>query len=335
MDSITEWRNVDSKTFREDIVPANKPALIRSLVLDWPMVVRGKNSPKATCDYLAELYNGDPVYTIAAPPDARGRFFYTDDLRRVNFQRGQIPLNQVLGQLLEHADKPESHALAVQALDVRKTLPGFEDDNPARLVSDTVAPTMWIGNQGQVAPHFDVHRNLACVVAGRRRFVLFPPEQIANMYLGPVLETPGGVPVSLLDDTDPDLEKYPQFAEALETAQEAVLEPGDGLYIPSLWWHGVTSLEPVNVLVNYWWGGMTASGVSPYDSLLHGMLAIAELDEQQRQAWRDFFNYYVFRTDSNPGDHLPSGLDDLATSPTDDQAERLRKDLSERLNKKA
>jgi hypothetical protein len=331
--SITEWQNVDAKTFQDEIVPANKPALIRSLVQHWPMVVHGKNSPGATCDYLATLYNGDPVYTIAAPPDARGRFFYTDDLERVNFQRGQIPLNQVLAQLLDQIDKPHSHSIAVQALDIRRTLPGFEKDNPACLVSDSVAPTMWIGNQGQVAPHFDVHRNLACVVAGRRRFVLFPPEQITNLYLGPVLETPGGVPVSLVDDLNPDLEKFPRFAEALEVAQEAVLEPGDGLYIPSLWWHGVTSLEPVNVLVNYWWGGMTQSGISPYDSLLHGMLAIAGLDGPQRRAWRDYFDHYVFRTGSDPGAHLPGSLKDLVTSPSVAQSERLKKALSKPLNK--
>ncbi len=331
MHKVAEWQQVDFETFHNEVVPANKPALIRSLVGDWPAVGHGQNSAEATCKYLEELDSGNPVYTIAAPPDAGGRFFYTDDLKRVNFQRGQIPLAQVLAQLLQQNNGNDSHSIAVQALDIRGTLPNFESDNPARLVDASVAPTMWIGNEGQVAPHFDVHRNLACVVAGSRRFILFPPEQISNLYLGPVVETPGGVPVSLVNDSDPDFDTFPRYAAALEAAQEAILEPGDALYIPSLWWHGVTSLERFNVLVNYWWGGKTTSGVSPYDSLLHAMLTIAGLDESQRHAWRDFFDYYVFRTSANPEAHLPDGLEDLVTSPREEQIESVKEALSQSL----
>jgi hypothetical protein len=331
LNKISEWQQVDFETFQNDIVPANKPALIRSLVQDWPAVLQGKTSADAVCKYLENLDSGDPVYTIAAPPDTRGRFFYTEDLQHMNFQRGQIPLAQVLAQLLGQADNPDAHSIAVQALDVRRTLPGFDAENPARLIGDSVAPTMWIGNQGRVAPHYDVHRNLACVVAGKRRFILFPPEQIANLYLGPVLDAPGGVPISLVDESNPDFDRFPKYKEALENAQEAVLEPGDAIYIPSLWWHGVTSLERFNVLVNYWWGGITGSGVSPNDSLLHGMLAIAGLDESQRQAWRDYFDYYVFRTGENPAAHLPGELEDLVTSLGEEKSKRLKNFLSQRL----
>ena len=328
---IAEWQEVDFESFHNDVVPFNKPVLMRSLVRDWPAVLSGQESAETTCRYLLNLDNGNPVYTIAAPPDADGRFFYTDDLKRVNFQRGQIPLAQVLAQLLEQSEESSAHSIAVQALDIRRTLPDFEADNPARLIDASVPPTMWIGNQGRVAPHFDVHRNLAVVVAGRRRFILFPPEQITNLYLGPVLDTPGGVPISLVDDSEPDFDKFPRYKEALENAQEAILEPGDARYIPSLWWHGVTSLDRFNVLVNYWWGGITASGVSPNDSLLHGMLAIAELDQSQRQAWRDYFDYYVFRTGANPEAHLPSDLEDLVTSLSDEKTQKLKKVLSRRL----
>lgn len=333
MHSIVEWEHVDYDMFHNEIVPANKPALIRSLVADWPAVVDGQNTAEDACKYLTGLDRGTPVYTIAAPPDAGGRFFYTDDLKRVNFQRGQIPLAQVLTQLLANVDESAAHSIAVQALDIRKALPGFESENPARLLDASVAPTMWIGNQGQVAPHFDVHRNLACVVAGRRRFVLFPPEQIDNLYVGPVLDTPSGVPISLVDETNPDFDRFPRYQYALDAAQEAVLNPGDALYIPSLWWHGVTSLEPFNVLVNYWWGGISASGVSPNDSLLYGMLAIAALDESQRQAWRDYFDYFVFRKGEDPAAHLPGELEDLVTSLGEEKIRRLRKVLSQSLDK--
>jgi hypothetical protein len=328
---IVEWQNVDLATFHRDIVPSNKPAVMRSLVGDWPSIQCARESSKAVCDYLANLDNGNAVYTIAAPPDARGRFFYSDDLQSVNFKRAQIPLAQVLTQLQAAATDSDAFALAVQAMSVRDTLPGFATENFTPLLEPDIAPTMWIGNQGHVAPHYDVHRNLACVVAGRRQFILFPPDQIANLYLGPMLGAPGGVPISLVDVWNPDLKRFPRFADALETASEAVLEPGDAIYIPSLWWHGVASLERVNVLVNYWWQGITESNISPNDALLHAMLSIAKLDSSQRSAWRSYFEHYVFRSDGDPASHLPSEIEDIVTLPSAEQTQAVKDFLAKNL----
>lgn len=329
---IAEWQQVDFETFHNDIVPANKPAVIRSLVKDWPAVTQSRSSAAATCQYLEKLDIGTPVYTIAAPPEAGGRFFYCDDLKGVNFKRGQVPLAQVLGQLLAQSDEPSSHSIAVQALSIRDALPDFEAQNSISLMDDSVPPTMWIGNKGHVAPHYDVHRNLACVMSGRRQFILYPPGQIANLYPGPILDAPGGVPISLVDVWNPDFEKFPRYAKAQDVAQEAVLEPGDAIYIPSLWWHGVASLESVNVLVNYWWDGINPSGISPNDSLLHAMMALKGLDDSQRQAWREYFDYYVFRNGADPEAHLPSDLNDVVTSLSPEQDKAIREFLSQHLD---
>lgn len=331
MRKIAEWQQVDFDTFHDEIVPANKPALIRSLVGDWPAVVNSRGSSAATCEYLRRLDNGTPVYTIAAPPSAGGRFFYSDDLEGVNFKRGQIPLAQVLAQLLAQDEETTGHTIAVQALSVREALPDFEGENAMALVDPSVPPTMWIGNRGRVAPHYDVHRNLACVVAGRRKFTLFPPDQIANLYPGPVLGAPGGVPISMVDIWNPNLDAFPRYAEAADASQETILEPGDALYIPSLWWHAVAALESINVLVNYWWGGIGATGISPNDTLLHGILAIAGLEDSQRQAWRDFFEYYVFGTGEDPRAHLPSGINDIITTLSAEQDTAVRAFLSAHL----
>jgi hypothetical protein len=329
--SISEWENADRETFENDIVGSNRPAVIRGLVGDWPSVAHGRDSVEDLCRYFERLDSGAPVYTIAAPPEAGGRFFYSDDLTGLNFNRGQVPLGQVIGQLLAQIDKQDGHAIAVQSLPVRDVLPAFEGAHRMPLLDDTVPATMWIGSAGKVAPHYDVHRNIACVVAGRRRFTLFPPDQAANLYPGPILGAPGGVPISLVDIWNPDLERFPRYAEARNAACEALLEPGDAIYIPSLWWHGVESLEPFNVLVNYWWGGIARQGISPNDSLLHAMLAIAELDEAQRQAWRAFFDYYVFRDGEDPKAHLPPGLHDIVTSLSPEQAAMVRRFIAEKL----
>src|SRR3546814_19620038 len=84
-------------------------------------------------------------------------------------------------------------------------------------------------NRIRVAPHYDLMENVACCVAGRRRFTLFPPDQLANLYPGPFELTPAGTPVSMVDPFAPDLDRYPRFAEAGTHARGATLEPGEAL----------------------------------------------------------------------------------------------------------
>jgi len=328
---IKEWQANDLDSFDEQVVATDQPAIIRSLVSDWPAVVASKSSATEICHYLRNFDKGQAVYTIAAPPEADGRFFYNNDLRSVNFKRGQIPLAQVLAQLVASVDATDAHAIAVQALAVRQCLPDFDTDNSMSLLPIDVEPTMWIGTRGRVSPHYDVHKNLACVVAGRRRFTLFPPQQIANLCPGPVLDAPGGVPTSLVDVDAPDLDRFPRYTTALEHAQQATLDPGDAIFIPSLWWHGVAALEPVNVLVNYWWGGDAEAGISANDTLLHGMLTIAALEPAQRDAWKQFFDYYVFGGEIDPAAHLPDELPDIVTNLTDEQLASVKRFLAQRL----
>ena len=329
MNQIDEWQAGDREAFEKEVVSSGKPVVMRSVVADWTSVDKG-GDPADICSYLEGMDTGIPVYTIAAPASAGGRFFYSDDLEGLNFKRGQIPLSQVLGQLLAQLEGAEEHSIAVQSLPVRDVLPDFEAQNPMPLVD--AAPTMWIGSRGKVAPHYDVHRNVACVVSGRRHFTLYPPDQIANLYPGPILGAPGGVPISMVDIWNPDLDQYPGYADARGAALEATLEPGDAVYIPSLWWHAVESLERINVLVNYWWAGISRENVSPNDSLLHAMLTIAALDDGQREAWRAYFDYYVFKCGGDPAAHLPDKLKDIATAPSTEQSSDVRRFLAEKLD---
>src|SRR5206468_367295 len=82
-----------------------------------------------------------------------------------------------------------------------------------------------------------------------RRFTLFPPEQLQNLYVGPLDFNPAGQAISLVDHAAPDLERFPRYAEALQHAQVAELEAGDAIFIPSMWWHAVEALAPFNALV--------------------------------------------------------------------------------------
>jgi len=269
-------------------------------------VVRAaRESPLAVCRYLAALDNGAPVKAVMVPPGKDRRVFYTDDLSGFNFIRNKLPISQVIDQVARYAAFAEPPSVAVQSTLISECLPGFLAAQRLALLPDSVAPRIWLGNRIVVPPHVDEGDNIGCVVAGRRRFTLFPPEQIANLYIGPLEYTPAAAPVSMVDVGNPDFERFPRFRDALAAAEVAELEAGDAIYIPALWWHQVESLDVVNVLINYWWGGTHGAVNSPVDCLLHALLVIRDLPAEHRAAWGRFFEHFVFGADAATSAHIP------------------------------
>ena len=168
---------------------------------------------------------------------------------------------------------------------------------------------------------------------GQRRFTLFPPGQIANLYPGPLEPTPGGQVVSLVDFRAPDLDRFPRFAQALETAQVAELGPGDAVIYPALWWHHVEALSDFNMMVNFWWNDAPAFMDTPMNTLLHGLLSLRDRPAAEKEAWRALFDYYVFGPADRPTAHLPEAARG-ALAPLDPaRARRLRATLLDRLNR--
>ena len=284
---------------------AGRPIVMRGLVVDWPAVRAAHQGDEAIIRYILQGGVMRPVNAIAAPPQAQGRFFYNAKLTGLNFIKAQGLLETFLQDLLSAANVPDPPGMAVQSETIGELLPTFHRENRLGLLPQ-VEPRIWIGNRIRVAPHFDIKENIACCVSGRRRFTLFPPEQTANVYPGPFELTPAGTPVSMVDPTNPDLATYPRFAQALDSAMQVTLQPGDAIYIPYCWWHGVESLDPVSILVNYWWTEGHPTGIgSPYDALLHAILAYRHLPPDQRTAWRGLLDYYVFDPEKRAGEHLP------------------------------
>jgi hypothetical protein len=181
----------------------------------------------------------------------------------------------------------------IESMQTDDFLPAFGADHVNPLLDATTRPRIWIGNRIKVQTHYDLQYNIACCVAGRRRFTLFPPEQLANLYSGPIEFTPSGTPISMVPLTAPDLARFPRYEEALRHAVQAELAPGDGIYIPYGWWHHVESLAPLNGLVNYWWNDAARLG-SPYGALLHAAMAVRDLPADQREVWRTMFEHFVF-----------------------------------------
>ncbi|MFN3388208.1 MAG: cupin-like domain-containing protein [Allosphingosinicella sp.] len=330
---VAEYRNVDRAAFEKEIRRAGQPAVLRGLGDGWASVRAARDSDRAIVDYVKRLRRDVPVRVIVAPPEAKGRFFYNEDVSGMNFTEGRSPLDPFLDRLLRDAGNPEAYAVAVQSVPVPDLLPGFEAENATDLVPEGVAPRIWMGNALRVAPHYDLMENIGVVVAGRRRFTLFPPEQIANLYPGPFEYTPAGTPVSMVELAAPDLDLYPRFADALAAAQVAELAPGDAIYIPFHWWHGVDSLAAVNIFVNYWWNEAPRDAGNPYDALIHALFALRTLPPDQRAAWRAVFDHYVFQTGGDPAAHLPPAARGVMGPVTPQLLQRMRATLKQILAK--
>ncbi|MDB5720488.1 MAG: peptidylprolyl isomerase [Alphaproteobacteria bacterium] len=324
---IREYQGVDRRTFIEEIRPSGQPAVLRGLAADWPAVQAAKESPERISDYLLSFRPSHDVSVILGAPEIGGRFFYAPDFRSLNFTRGSLALEAFMERLIRDQKDPKPFAMAVQSEPIPELLAGFVQANRIDLLDPGVVPRIWIGNRIQVAPHYDLKENIGIVVAGQRRFTLFPPDQLANLYIGPLEVTPAGTPVSLVDIHEPDLDRFPLYAEAASAAQSAVLEEGDAIYIPFHWWHGVDSLARVNAFVNYWWNDAPLWLGNPYDALIFALYAFRGLPAEQRDVWRTMFDHLVFCAQGDPLSYLPESARGVLGEPGPEQIGRMRATL--------
>jgi hypothetical protein len=330
---IRELREFDRGHVVERVAAESEPVVIRGLASAWPIVQKARESLDETGRYLLHFYQDQPVTAFVGEPGNRGRIFYTDDLAQTNFKQIKTRLGWLLDKIREHESDPSAPAIYMGSAALDIFLPGLSKENSLDFGARKPSVRIWLSNRTTVAAHYDVLDNIASVCAGRRRFTLFPPEQIANLYVGPIDFTPAGQPISLVDLDEPDLARYPRFAIALEHAQSAVLEPGDAIYIPSVWWHHVQSLDGLNVLINHWWRDVPAWMDAPGDALLHAILNIRGLPAEQRRAWQAIFNHYVFESDSGTTSHIPAERLGALGALDADKARMLRMLLRNKLNR--
>ena len=327
MRDITIWENVSPDQFYKDIRPLNQPALLKGFVREWPAIEVARDGDIALANYLKQMAVSTPIASIYAAPETEGRFHYDDQLRRLNFERVNIPFANFLDQLLDETNNDPPTPLAAQGLVLPKVLPAFIGTHPMSLLPSSVVPRMWIGNACKVATHSDELENIACVAAGRRRFTVFPPEQVGNLYMGPFEMTPAGTPISMVHVTKPDFDRYPRFADAMDAALVAELEPGDAIYIPYQWYHHVESLDAVNILVNYWWDPARQDLGSAWDALLHGIMTLRSLPPDQRRSWKAMFDQYVFLENGPTGMHLPPHARGILTAEEPENIAQIKRDL--------
>ena len=316
------------------VLSSTEPLILKDFCANWPIVKAGKESPVKAANYLRSFYHDIPVNGAYGSPEIKGRVFYDEQMSGFNHQTAKVNLNQVLDQLLTHLDDPHPPTMYIGSTEVNKWLPGFNETNNAALDHLKPLTSIWLGNQSRIAAHYDFPNNFACCAVGQRKFTLFPPEQVKNLYVGPMEFAPGGQDVSLVDFSVPDFNQFPKFKTALASAQVADLSAGDALFLPSMWWHHVEGLTAFNVLVTHWWRDSPAFMGRPNNALLLAILSLRNLPLAQRQGWKAIFEHYIFDHQVGDLDHIPKDVRGMLSQPFDEiSARKIRAELMNQLKR--
>ncbi len=320
------------------LIKAGQPVILRQAFQDKALVQAGQHSAQSAMDHIQKFYGERKLTTFIAKPEYRGRFFYNADATALDFDITQMPLTQFLDELVATNSTAQPLAYYAGSTDLKTYFPGMIEEDKLAIHNDAftdIEPlaSIWIGNRTIAAAHFDMSNNIAACMVGRRRFTLFPPDQIANLYPGPLFPTPAGQIVSMVDFETPDPDKHPDFAKALDAAQIAELSPGDVLIYPAMWWHQVEALDTFNILINYWWNDAASFLELPMNTLMHGLLSLRQRPEHERQAWRELFDYYLFDDHANATAHLDPKAQNILSDLDENAARRLRMTLINKLNR--
>lgn len=289
--SPAEYSGLNRHRFERLVNESYEPFVIRGVASDWPIV---KESSEA-CSYLrSEATNSktldQKLKLTRVPRSSNRKMFYKEDMRGMNFGTAELSLQNCLLRMSRKVDDAD---YAVQSAPLKKYFPTIASEHLTDLLDHSIEPLIWFGNGLTITPHFDEADNLAVVGSGKRRFTLFPPQQITNLYIGPLDHTPAGQPVSLVDVNKPDLTRFPNYIHAYEQALSVELGPGDAIFIPTPWWHHVDALSEFNVLINYWWSDRRVSTSSPFLALLHAIQSLNTMEKNRKEAWKAYLFHYL------------------------------------------
>ena len=237
------------------LVRLAKPFKVTGGINHWALLKELSEIKKSTnqCDYLASIIPDKVVNYTVLPPEQKGSLRLDEKLKQ-NFSFGSK--RALFPDFMNHVKKcinnTCSETLYLQASLLIELVHKIECINLFEGFTPSSQPLFWIGTGNQfIGLHNDPFRNIIALFSGRKRVVLFPPEELPNIYPAPFDKRSGGVISSLVDVFNPDLEKFILFRKALKKVKVAVIEPGDFLYLPPLWWHAVES-EKFNIGLNCW-----------------------------------------------------------------------------------
>lgn len=218
LSSVERRSTLSADAFQAEFKQPERPVVLSDLTRDWP--AREKWGP----DYLRAIA-GDRVVPLYDSQPSRGR-------KHQHAPAARLSLSEYIARL----ERGEND-LRLFFFNFLKEIPALTEDfsyPELGLKFFRRLPVLFMGGKGaRVQLHFDIDLAdiLLCHFGGRKRVVLFPPDQTPYLYRVPFS-------FSALFDAGidpPDYERFPALRHA--RGQEALLEHGDALYIPPGYWH--------------------------------------------------------------------------------------------------
>nr|WP_255490920.1 cupin-like domain-containing protein [Spartinivicinus marinus] len=256
MKPIDSIKNISVSAFNRDYVAQNRPLLIKGGIAYWDALSLWDN------EYLNRNAGHNVVDVETSRDQFEGNLF--DDAEKV-----WMPFSR----FLERLTLSEGETDYFVGSWLFPTLVADAPDIPTfKAFSMPIKRGMIMSRGGnRIALHYDWYQNMLCQVAGYKRLVLIDVTDTPFLY---PLNSP--VNYSPVNIQNVDWSAYPEFCHA--TLFHADIEPGDVLYIPTLWWHAVESVDR-NIMISQ----------SFYDTdsdllfILKKMLALGRLNLTKKQ----------------------------------------------------
>jgi len=235
---ICEHENPTDDIFHQRISPKREPAVLRNLDI-------GEDWKNWTSEYLANKIGDVPVKIHVSPVPQM-------DFLKKNFLYKTLPFNEFITRSKQATQKEffmsstEKYYLrSIAVSNPRKGVANIEHDFPA-IANDVKLPSFVpkekifssvfriASADLQLWTHYDVMDNILVQLIGRKRIILFSPKDALNLYLN-------GDKSEVIDIDSPNLQKFPKFQNTVK--YECVLNPGDAIFIPAMWFHNVIALD--------------------------------------------------------------------------------------------
>ncbi|KAI9798004.1 MAG: tRNA methyltransferase ppm2 [Candelina submexicana] len=242
--------HLESADHFHKILSAGRPVILKGLEI-------GPCTQTWTSEYLKEQVGVDRQVVV-----------HSAITQFMNFQAKNFTYDKMgFGEFVDMAAKGKQLYLRSLALDQPSERPAtLAQDFPA-IAEDFGLPSTlaFVAENAHSSPlrisgpvsiwlHYDVMANVLCQIRGAKRLLLYPPTDITHLQIPPGASSSPINVFEAKDSTDSWLSNV--------HPHEALLEPGDVLFIPSLWPHAVSPVSGLSVAVNVFFRHLR-SGYAP------------------------------------------------------------------------